>query len=117
MARSNPRTLFTLCHEVGHVVLHRDELVTPDERTSAEVEALLPYSRTEWQAQCFASAFISPLDQVLALHDEIGSLLPVDLHRKFGCSKAAAQWRLESVEKLLPGRIVKFDDQLLFPFA
>lgn len=116
MVCGNPRTLFTLCHEVAHVVMHRDELVTPDDPAEAEA-AVRSYLSTEWQAYAFAGAFIAPLDQVLALHDEIGSLSPVDVHRTFGCSKAAAQWRLESVDKLLPGRIVKFDDQLPLVFG
>jgi transcriptional regulator with XRE-family HTH domain len=116
MTRGNPRSLFTLCHEVGHVVLHREELVTPDEPSESDA-AVHPCSSTEWQAQAFAAAFISPLEQVLALHDQIGSLSPVDVHRTFGCSKVAAQRRLEAVERLLPGRIVKFDDQMLFPFG
>lgn len=105
-----PRALFTLCHECGHVILHTEELIR---RATQGVDPSLNrrkthpiYRDTEWQSDWFAGAFLAPAEQVVALHDAIGFLTVSDLARAFGLSKRAAEVRLRNVAKLFPeGRL------------
>jgi transcriptional regulator with XRE-family HTH domain len=115
--RGYPRTLFTVCHEIGHLVLHREELVTLERDDPMPTEVIPPYWRTEWQADAFAAAIISPFDEVLRLHDSIGSLSPTDVQREFGCSYHAAEHRLITLDRLAPGRIRRSNLQLHIPFT
>lgn len=105
-----PRALFTLCHECGHLVLHTEELIT---RATDGVDPSLNrqkthpiYRDTEWQSDWFAGAFIAPVADIIALHDRIGFLTASDVARSFGLSKRAAAVRLHNVAKLVPeGRL------------
>ena len=116
MLRGFPRMLFTVCHEIGHLVLHRAELVSP--RASIAATPLPPYATTEWQASAFAIAFIAPVAELLKLQDELGFLSPLDICRTFGCSREAAEWRLRSAERQLNTRIMRFDSgQMPLPFS
>lgn len=118
--RGYPRTLFTVCHEIGHLILHRDELVAleyADPTVPTPVDGIPPYWRTEWQADVFAAAIISPFDEVLRLHDAIGSLSPTDIQREFGCSYHAAEHRLVTLDRMVPGRIRRSNLQLRIPFT
>jgi hypothetical protein len=67
LRRSNPRALFTLAHEIGHAVLHVDDLVRlsrMDHRiTRASSRATPPHEifrDTEFQANAFAAALLMP---------------------------------------------------------
>jgi Zn-dependent peptidase ImmA (M78 family) len=59
--KGNPRDRFTICHEIGHAVLH-----TPDrvEFARGDVPA---YRESEWQANRFASALLAPRSLAMGL--------------------------------------------------
>jgi Arc/MetJ family transcription regulator len=117
MTRGFPRMLFTVCHEVGHLVLHRMELTEPSTAGHHPTTRLPWYLTTEWQASAFAIAFIAPTAELLELHDSAGSLSPLDISRRFGCSRDAAEWRLRTIEKRFAKRIARpQDNQIQLPF-
>ena len=56
--KGNPRDRFTLCHEVGHYLLHR-----PNSVSFARGE-IPRYRDPEWQANTFAAELMAPYDLV-----------------------------------------------------
>src|SRR5229473_7697840 len=61
LRRGNPRALFTLAHECGHLVLHAKELimraVSPPNAALNRRRNHAVYRDTEWQSDAFAGAF------------------------------------------------------------
>lgn len=55
-AAGNPRDRFTIAHEIGHLILHKD-YKNCFARTESNVK---PYEDPEWQANCFAGEFLVP---------------------------------------------------------
>ena len=71
---SNPRALFTLAHEIGHAVLHVDDLVrlsrmAHDETaiSSVRIRAHEIFRDTEFHANTFAAAFLMPAEGLAEL--------------------------------------------------
>lgn len=98
----HPRALFSLLHELGHAVLHTNEVV----RLSAiphETAALLrgrftdlkPYEDVEWQANVFASCYLMPA-LLLANLEVKGQLCPESLCQWYGASKESATARVST---------------------
>ncbi len=56
--KGNPRDRFTLCHELGHYILHQ-----PDNMSYARGE-VPRYQDPEWQANTFAAELMAPYDLV-----------------------------------------------------
>jgi len=56
--KGNPRDRFTLCHELGHFILHAPDRVS---FARGEVPA---YMNPEWQANVFAGELLAPYDLV-----------------------------------------------------
>ncbi|MDO4285214.1 MAG: ImmA/IrrE family metallo-endopeptidase [Eubacteriales bacterium] len=79
--QGNARDRFTLCHEVGHCLLH-----TPDRVIFARGSVPL-YMRAEWQANTFAGELMAPPDLVRGMDAE-------RIAEKCGMSRQAAkiQW-------------------------
>jgi hypothetical protein len=107
----NARFRFTVAHEIGHVVLHRSDLIhhrgcafrdilTATEKLPPEVPI---FCSPEWQANAWAGAFLMPLAGVRSYLNRLRkqgnefSLALCALH--FQVSSQAAGIRLE---KLLP---------------
>lgn len=101
--RCDPRATFTVAHEFGHVLLHAPELVRLSLIPHSQ-EALMRgradhprFQDTEWQANAFAAAFLSPAAGLLALERALGrALLPSDLQNQFGLSYQAAGYRVQN---------------------
>lgn len=106
------RARFTLAHELGHAVLHENELraapgaeMFRDTLCSAirRSAAVRPFECPEHQANVWAGAFLVPLVAVkefLAQRDEAAEDCSIeDLARNFGVTRAAARVRLN---QLLP---------------
>lgn len=82
----NPRDRFTLCHELGHFLLH-----TPD-RVSFARGDIPAYRKPEWQANTFAGELMAPYRLAYNLTvDEIAE--------KCGMSKQAAKIQYDSFRK------------------
>lgn len=89
--RGHPRYLFTLAHELGHLLLH-----TGKQTSLARGEKVKAYLDPEWQANTFASAFLMPENGVRAC-----SCIS-DIMRRFGVSRPAAEIRAKSLKLELP---------------
>lgn len=76
--QGNPRDRFTLCHELGHSLLH-----TPDQVTFARGE-VPSYMDPEWQANVFAGELMAP-------YNLVRNMSPQEIAQKCGMSLQAAQ--------------------------
>ena len=86
------RRRFTLAHELGHAVLHRDEI--PTERDM---------KRFEKEANEFAGEFLAPKDDVLPdLSKPLSFALLRDLKAKWGMSMASLVYRAVDIEAIRP---------------
>ncbi|WP_162235309.1 ImmA/IrrE family metallo-endopeptidase [Sphingomonas sp. Leaf10] len=75
------RYQFTLAHELGHLLLHTGR------RVELARGAVKPYRDPEWQADCFAAAFLAPADSVRRC------LSADEISARFKITKAAATVR------------------------
>jgi hypothetical protein len=103
---SHPRAAYFVGHELGHCLLHTDQLVRLAEMPANQQAAFhrgradhKPYEDTEWQANAFASALLMPAAGLVALEDEGLELTPLFIARRFRVSKEAASYRLDQFEK------------------
>lgn len=83
--QNKPRDRFTLCHELGHLVLHRDIPIA-----LSRIDPLNPpaiYRNSEWQADMFASCLMMPTN-LLKTYSSLG-----DVTTDFGVSYSAASAR------------------------
>ena len=75
--KGNPRDRFTLCHELGHYLIHFPERVTFARGT------VPAYMNPEWQANAFAGESMAPYDLVEGMRIE-------EIAEKCGMSITAA---------------------------
>lgn len=81
-AQGNPRDIFTLCHELGHFLLHK-----PDRIEFARASEELPKFRdAEWQANTFASEIMAPYEEARKMSEE-------EIAKTYGMSRQAASIR------------------------
>jgi hypothetical protein len=95
------RAVFTVCHEIGHAVLHATELV--DRRLAAvdgtalhrgTVKGHPHFKDTEWQANGFAAAMLMPATGLVKL-EQAGRLEARTLAAVYLVSLQAADLRLK----------------------
>ena len=100
----HPRGGFFVAHELGHCLLHTDQLVRLAQMPKAKQAALhrggeevghKTYRDTEWQANAFAGALLMPAQGLLILEQEHGELSPDIIVEHFHISAEAAGYRLE----------------------
>lgn len=101
----HPRAGYFVAHELGHCVLHSDQLVrlakmpthqqAAYHRGRADHEA---YQDTEWQANAFASALLMPARGLESLEGNLGCLTVSMIANQFGVSHEAAKYRLQLFE-------------------
>ena len=95
------RARFSLPHEVGHIVLHADQLVRfaqmPHE-IPALYRGVAPnhpvYRDTEWQADTFAGAILMPAAGLMELAGPTGTPTINDIRNAYRVSGASAEIRL-----------------------
>ena len=97
---AGPRPRFAICHEIGHVHMHANELIRMSAMPKSRVALLrenarqLPiYNNAEWQAEAFGGAFLMPAAGLVAMERE-GKLNAFAMVRRWGVSNAAAEARL-----------------------
>ena len=104
LEKGNPRGGFFVAHELGHCLLHTDQLVRLAQMPKAQQAALHrgrlevaheAYEDTEWQANAFAGALLIPARGLLILERKHGELSPVIIAEHFRVSSEAAGYRLE----------------------
>ena len=89
----NPRDRFTLCHELGHFILH-----TPDRVGFARGE-IPAYRNPEWHANTFAGELMAPYHLTCCMSvDEIMA--------KCGMSRQAAQIQYDTFRKIDVKRLI-----------
>lgn len=102
LERNYPRGGYFVAHELGHCLLHTDQLVRLAQMPRAQQAALhrggqihKTYQDTEWQANAFASALLMPARGLLVLEQMYDDLSPVIVAEHFRVSAEAASYRLE----------------------
>jgi Zn-dependent peptidase ImmA (M78 family) len=78
---------FTLCHELGHLLMH-DGVTLQRAVKQAPI-----YMSSEWQSDMFAGAVLMP-DSMIAMPATVA-----DLMSRFGVSRSAAEVRLSQLRK------------------
>ena len=104
LERGHPRGGFFVAHELGHCLLHTDQLVRLAQMPKSQQAALHrgaqevaheAYRDTEWQANAFAGALLMPGRGLVILEQEHGELTPDIVAEHFHVSDEAAGYRLE----------------------
>jgi Zn-dependent peptidase ImmA (M78 family) len=97
----NPRAGYFVAHELGHCVLHTDQLMRLAQMPTDQQAAFhrgrgghRPFEDTEWQANAFASALLMPARGIAALQHAYGELTDSLIADRFGVSLEAAGYRL-----------------------
>lgn len=82
----NPRDRFTLCHEIGHYLLH-------DSKDIAYARGSIPaYMDPEWQANCFAAELMAPAHLIREMSVQ-------EISEKCGMSFQAAEIQFNTLHK------------------
>lgn len=88
---NDPRTRFTIFHELGHLILgHTRQLHRANLSTDVK-----PYEDSEWQADRFSAEVIMPLEVIMRLKLDSVSKLKA----QFMVSEPAARTRFEQLKK------------------
>jgi len=102
LEEGHPRAAYFVGHELGHCVLHTDQLIRlakmPTNQQAAfhrGLQAHKAFEDTEWQANAFSSALLMPAAGLAAVEGEYGYLTTSLIMEKFGVSREAAGYRLE----------------------
>ncbi len=106
----NPRALFTVAHELGHLMMHGALLLSsPDTyRNTLSSEVYMAFRRrsthrvfedTEWQANAFAAAFIMPANGLTDFRFCKKSVKVKRTQDRFNVSKSAAEYRWETITR------------------
>ena len=97
----HPRARFSLCHEIGHAVLHPAELIRISRFSMQELALFRQHQKpppvyrdAEWQAEALAGALLMPADGLEYLRNRNGSLSASIVQNHFKVSLAAATSRL-----------------------
>ena len=108
LEQAYPRGGYFVAHELGHCLLHTDQLVRLAQMPTAQQAAFhrggqvvehAIYRDTEWQANAFASALLMPASGLLALEQKCSGLCPSDIVKHFRVSAEAASYRLKLYNK------------------
>ncbi len=102
----NPRAAYFLAHELGHCLLHTDQLMRlakmPTQLQQAYHRGRVehqPCEDTEWQANAFASALLMPAEGIQVLEEKFRTINPSLVAMQFSVSMEAARYRVELYRK------------------
>ena len=98
------RVLFSIGHELGHVFLHSDIILSGRAARNKSKQNLHVFDSGEWQAEAFGSALVMPYPVVFDLIMEANrqgldpmATVPQKLRDRFKVSGPAARKRVENV--------------------
>ena len=104
--QGHSRATFFVPHELGHCLLHTEQLIRLAQVPTRQLAALhrgtakhRAFEDTEWQANAFACALLMPADGLVALEQECGELTAFYISERYGVSKEAASYRLDNFTK------------------
>lgn len=66
----DPRSRFVIAHELGHIILHRNDISYFSDQTLPELQYLPSERRAEWQANTFAKHLLLPADIARELREK-----------------------------------------------
>lgn len=101
LERRQGRGRHTLHHEIGHLVLHPDQVLRISEIPHAQAVMARSTSHkffhdTEWQADSFSAAFAMPAKGLVKLEERVGRLSPQNVATAMQVSAEAAANRLST---------------------
>jgi hypothetical protein len=109
LERPAPRSYYarsTVCHEIGHAVIHvpvlRRRLLLTNVLARTQRARLRAYEDPEWQAWAFSGAILMPTATLLMLQAQYGSLSPELVSETFEVSAKMASNHLKRL-KLIRG--------------
>lgn len=85
---NDPRTRFTIFHELGHLLLGHSKVLH-----RANLQDIKPYQDSEWQADQFSAEMIMPLDLILSMKLSTAK----EIQECFGVSEPAAFRRFKQL--------------------
>jgi hypothetical protein len=102
LEEGRPRAGYLVAHELGHCVLHCDQLVRlaqmPTNQQAVFHRGRMPHKTfedTEWQANAFAGALLMPARGIAALERQYSAVTVSVIMDQFGVSGEAASYRLD----------------------
>jgi hypothetical protein len=90
--RNDPRSLFTVFHELGHALLGHRRTLNREPVGGAEIKT---FEDSEWQANQFAAEILMPVDEIKYRGLRTGD----DLADAFGVSTEAARIRVDRLKR------------------
>jgi len=101
-----PRDRFTLAHEIGHLSLNHESGIPAYGSLRENREEVEAFRDPDWQANCFAGAFLIPSFMIEMLSNKLKRrLMTSDIANYFGVSHSAAETRLEKFRKYVNGHV------------
>jgi hypothetical protein len=101
LEKRRPRAGYFVAHELGHCVLHSDQLVRLAQMPTNQQAAFhrgrighKPFEDTEWQANAFAGALLMPARGIADLERHYRVVTVAAIMDQFGVSTEAARYRL-----------------------
>ena len=103
LEKGYPRAGYFVAHELGHCLLHTDQLIRLAQLPTAQKEALhrggqmvahKVFQDTEWQANAFASALLMPARGIYVLEQKYNELSPAIVAEHFHVSDESATYRV-----------------------
>jgi Zn-dependent peptidase ImmA (M78 family) len=102
LEEGHPRASYFVAHELGHCLMHTDQLIRLAQMPSNQQAAFHRgqtghkiFEDTEWQANAFASALLMPARGLAAIEQQYGQITARLLVDQFGVSNEAAGYRLD----------------------
>ena len=106
LEQGHSRATFFVPHELGHCLLHTEQLIRLAQMPTRQLTALYrgtaehrAFEDTEWQANAFACALLMPAGGLVALEQECRQLTSFDIAERYGVSIEAASYRLDNFTK------------------
>ena len=105
LTKNCPRFRYTCCHEIGHTILHSNQLLGNKNKTISlgrPKNEIPTFRRAEWQAEVIASCILMPLKPITKLYLERNNKsldsIAKTISKTYLVSKSAALNRLKTIK-------------------